>query len=117
MVSEAAYDLILMDMQMPKMGGLEATLQIRLLEQEQTQKLKQKQTQMRTIPIVATTANVFQEDRVRCLTAGMNDFIIKPISPVTLYATVLRWLSGSPSEAGRVLPNSRSSQVIEAESP
>ncbi|PKO87338.1 MAG: hypothetical protein CVU18_11145 [Betaproteobacteria bacterium HGW-Betaproteobacteria-12] len=78
MARERDYDLILMDMQMPKMDGLEATRQIRAIGQR--------------LPILAMTANAFAEDRARCLDAGMDDFITKPVDPERLFATVLKWL-------------------------
>ena len=74
------YDLILMDMQMPVMDGLEATLRIRQLPAFQD------------IPILAMTANAFEEDRRRCKEAGMNDFVSKPVEPERLLASLTRWI-------------------------
>jgi CheY-like chemotaxis protein len=74
------YSLILMDMQMPTMNGVEATQAIR------TDSLNM------TTPVLAMTANVFDEDRQICLDAGMNDHIAKPLNPQRLYETLLRWL-------------------------
>lgn len=74
------YALILMDMQMPVLDGLNATRQIRKIEK------------YRDIPILALTANAFAEDKQRCLDAGMNDFITKPFKPEHLYAVLFGWL-------------------------
>ncbi|MBS0367691.1 MAG: response regulator [Proteobacteria bacterium] len=81
MAARNAYALILMDMQMPRLNGLDATRAIR------------NQPGHATTPILAMTANAFDEDRQRCLEAGMNDHLGKPVEPTALFATVLRWLS------------------------
>jgi CheY-like chemotaxis protein len=83
LVGKNAYDVILMDMQMPNMDGLEATRQIRKLPNGAQ------------VPILAVTANAFVEDRVRCLEAGMDDFLAKPVDPEKLYSTLLKFLSGT----------------------
>ena len=83
MAVEEPYSLILMDMQMPNLGGTEATTKIRELDIH------------RKTPILAMTANAFAEDKARCLEAGMNDFIIKPLNPDVLFTTMLKWLNKS----------------------
>jgi PAS domain S-box-containing protein len=80
MVKNRRYDLILMDMHMPIMDGLEATRLVRQLPNCQT------------LPIIAMTANAFHEDRLECLSAGMNDFLAKPVDPDILFAMLSRWL-------------------------
>ena len=80
MVKANTYDLILMDMQMPVMDGLEATRCIRQLDCGQS------------IPIVAMTANAFEDDQRNCIEAGMNSFLAKPIDPDVLYRELAHWL-------------------------
>lgn len=74
------YDLIVMDVQMPEMDGLEATRTIRAIETE----LRKQNGAAPEIPIIAMTANVFKEDIEKCLEAGMNDHLKKPIEEATL---------------------------------
>ena len=81
LVMQNAYDLILMDMLMPNMNGIDATQTIRSLPGGAD------------VPILAMTANAFSEDRQRCLEVGMNDHISKPVEPRRLFETVLKWLS------------------------
>ncbi len=80
LAKQNTYALILMDMQMPHLNGVEATMAIRALP-------NYAQT-----PILAMTANAFDEDRQICLDAGMNDHIAKPVVPERLYETLLAWL-------------------------
>jgi PAS domain S-box-containing protein len=80
MVKDNDYDVVLMDMQMPVMDGIEAT---RILRAEPRYK---------SLPIIAMTANAMASDRELCLEAGMNDHIAKPIDPEQLFGVLLRWI-------------------------
>ncbi|KAF0221629.1 MAG: hypothetical protein FD176_3100 [Rhodospirillaceae bacterium] len=79
-VQRHAYDIVLMDMQMPVMDGVTATREIRKLGR------------FDDLPIVAMTANAMRRDQDLCRDAGMNDFVAKPIDPDQLWATLVRWI-------------------------
>jgi len=82
LLKKQAFDLVLMDIQMPEMGGIEATERIRRLT-----------TETRKIPIIAMTANAMAKDRQASLNAGMDDYISKPVDPDKLYACLLKWIN------------------------
>ena len=94
------YDLVLMDLQMPIMGGIEATREIRN---------KQSSVLNHNIPIIAMTANAMQSDRNLCVEEGMNDFLPKPISTAEFREALDRWLrkgeGRTAGAAGPILPS------------
>jgi signal transduction histidine kinase/DNA-binding NarL/FixJ family response regulator len=95
------FDLVLMDMQMPEMDGIEATQKIRALQASSTTGLT---------PIVALTANVQPEDRERCFAAGMNDFVTKPFRQVEIVTVLQRWLGvrvGMEGAPPKVVPREK----------
>ena len=93
MARQHRYDVVLMDMQMPVLDGLDATREIRKLPG------------LDRLPILAMTANAMAGDRARCLAAGMNDHIAKPIDPGELASRLLRWVRPrSPGERSVVVP-------------
>jgi CheY-like chemotaxis protein len=83
-VAQGHYDLILMDMRMPGLSGVEATRRMR--------------SQGVITPVVALTANAFEDDRRACLSAGMNDFLVKPLSPDALRGMLARWAKAGWTE-------------------
>ncbi|MGQ0697866.1 MAG: response regulator [Panacagrimonas sp.] len=88
--TRADYDAVLMDVQMPVMDGLDATRRIRALDSPRA-----------SVPIIAMTANAMAEDRQRCLDAGMNDHLGKPVDVSRLHTTLTKWIDvGRPVAAG-----------------
>ena len=97
------FDLILMDMQMPVMGGIEATESIRAREMRRSWVVSH---QFKAVSIIAMTANAMEGDRELCLEAGMNDYVAKPVRPQELYAAIDRCLApASDDDVGPSLPD------------
>ena len=85
-LAHATYDLVLMDVRMPVLGGMEATRALRVRGVD--------------TPVVALTANAFEDDRRACLAAGMDDFLIKPLSPEALRGALSRWTGAGSAGSG-----------------
>ena len=96
-LKQIPYDLVLMDCQMPELDGFEATRIIRKCKEP-----------IRSLPIVAMTANAMKGDRERCIEAGMNDYLSKPATPKQIEAVILKWLDidepGAIGEGGSAPP-------------
>ena len=110
MASTKKYDLVLMDMQMPVMDGVTATKAIR------------SKPQLSNLPIIAMTANVMAADREKCIEAGMNDHVAKPIDPDELFTVLLRWIkprdgSSTTSEHAAGSVSTAAAKAPETESP
>jgi len=96
-LSEQEFDLVAMDMQMPIMDGLETTEKIRASEK----------TTGRHLPIVAMTANAFEEDRRRCQNAGMDGYIAKPVSSQAIEREIIRVMAAQEKVEKHELPRTR----------
>jgi two-component system sensor histidine kinase/response regulator len=108
MAQQAPFDLVFMDMQMPVMDGVQATRELRKI------------ARLGQLPIVAMTANAMEQDRRRCMDAGMNDFLVKPIDPADLCAVLLRWIRPrqvAPREAAALTTASRPAAAGPADLP
>ena len=92
MIHQTTYDLVLMDMQMPVMDGVRATIEIRKLPQ------------FDALPIIAMSANAMQIDKDRCLAAGMVDYVTKPIEPENLWRALLAWIKPQQARPSGTLP-------------
>ncbi len=101
MVTQADYDCVLMDCQMPVMDGYEATQAIR------------KEERFSSLPIVAMTANAMQGDREKCLDAGMNDHVSKPINNKELFSALKKWIEPGERSVDEVV--SAPPKIVEAE--
>jgi two-component system sensor histidine kinase/response regulator len=97
------YALVLMDMQMPEMDGVTATVEIR------------KDPRYQSLPIVAMTANVMQGDRDKCFAAGMNDHVAKPIEPDELGKALLKWIPPNSSHSDIPDPSASVKESIKSE--
>ena len=98
------YDLVLMDLEMPEMDGLEATRRIRQLDDSK-----------RDIPIIAVTANAMADTAEQCRAVGMNDYVTKPIDAEKLFEVLLRWLPAAEATANSKQISERAAEDEEAE--
>jgi CheY-like chemotaxis protein len=100
-LAHTRYDLILMDVQMPDMDGLQTTSEIRRRRWERSE-----------VPIVALTAHAMKGDRERCIAAGMDDYLSKPIRPEELVEVVTRWTQEGASHGNGNGVDGKSSALI-----
>ena len=103
-LGKTPYDMVLMDLQMPGMDGLEATRGIRD---------RSSRVLNRGIPIIAMTANAMKADEDRCREAGMDDFLAKPVQPLELLARIERWIAA----LGDIDAANRSQEAAQSEQP
>jgi two-component system, sensor histidine kinase and response regulator len=95
------FDIVFMDLQMPEMDGFTATRLVRA------------RPELRKLPIIAMTAHALVEERQRCMDAGMNDHVSKPIEPDVLFATLLRWTKSQEGQAaGKQAPGGEPAEEI-----
>ena len=102
-LSSGRYDAILMDVQMPGIDGLETTRRLRVLEGSR-----------RHTPVIAVTASEATDTRARCLAAGMDDFLAKPVRAGHLGELLARWLDGRPTAAANSAPSAPVEELLDA---
>ncbi len=102
-LARGGHAAVLMDVQMPELGGIEATARIRAQEHDGQH-----------LPIIAMTASAMEGDRERCLEAGMDDYIAKPLRPDQLDAVLERWLGGAPTPPPAATGNGAAGELIDA---
>jgi PAS domain S-box-containing protein len=111
-LKQIAYDLVLMDCQMPEMDGFDTTRKIRELEAQSSQLAAGGPSAFPHIPVIAMTANAMQGDRERCLACGMDDYIAKPVQMNDLAERLDRWLYGAEQGKDRAEPVAGSAKMI-----
>ena len=97
-IQRGHYDAVLMDCQMPNLDGFQATGAIRRLDGASAR-----------VPVIAMTARAMDDDRTRCLAAGMDDYLSKPMRRAALAEMMHRWIPATPAEAGSARIHSRRS--------
>ncbi len=97
-LKEKTYDAVLMDVQMPEIDGIEATRIIRAMEQTVNRSADDNTRKLKRIPIIAMTANAMTGDREKCLAAGMDDYMAKPIDSKKLFSVLSRWIKPSKKD-------------------
>ncbi|TWI68589.1 PAS domain S-box-containing protein [Desulfobotulus alkaliphilus] len=113
LLQHTAYDLILMDVNMPEMDGIETTIRIRQMEMEAS--LERGGKTCSGVPIIAMTAAAMEKDRIRCMEAGMNDYLSKPVNPHELAEVLGKWLPLHPADADeRILPHREGKKPLPA---
>jgi PAS domain S-box-containing protein len=105
-LTRTSYDLVLMDCQMPELNGFEAAREIRQREAQVAAEQQASSAAPPRVPIIALTANAMEEDRERCVAAGMDDYLSKPFTQKQLYTMLGRWLPWLHQQepAGQITP-------------
>ena len=116
-LAACTYGAVLMDVQMPGMGGYRATSRIRLCEEQRGRRNMMMGLRRHRTPIIAMTANAMQGDREKAIEAGMDDYVSKPVSRDELGAVLRKWVSGTPAYRvpGAEVAESRAGTTLDRE--